>query len=198
MSLDIAKGKYAYLFCNNAKKGKCSNKEYVKQEIVLEQAEEILKGIELSDVALKELQKFLDNRRCKGVKDRNVEVLKLRKEYEQKQNEIGGLMAALTTAQSKNSILAVNAIIDSVEKKQKEKEEINYKLKNCSENDNKVNIALASVVKLAKEAYNLFKSSHCKQKRQILNFVSSNFKNPFDKIAKGTLIIEYSGTRIRT
>jgi hypothetical protein len=55
MSLDIAKGKYAYLLCNNTKKSKYSNKSYVKQEIVLEKAEELLKGIKLSDTALKEL-----------------------------------------------------------------------------------------------------------------------------------------------
>ena len=118
-------------------------------------------------------------------------------------------MTTLTAAQSKNSILAVNAIIDNVEKKQKEKEEINYKLQNCSQEDNKVNLSLAAIFKLAKEANKLFESSHLEQKRQILNLVSSNFsmkgkdidfsyKNPFDKIAKGEFVRVNSGTRIRT
>jgi hypothetical protein len=54
----------------------------------------------------------------------------------------------IAAAQSKNSTLDVNAIIDSIYKKQKEKDEINYKLQSSSKNDNKINIALSTAVKL--------------------------------------------------
>ncbi len=209
MSVDIKKGKYYYIFCNNAKKGKCDNKEYVKQEIVLEQMSDILKEIEINDTVFEEVRKFLENRRNQNIKDRNAEVHKLRRDFNKKQLEIDNLMASLTEAQSKNSMLAVNAIIDSVEKKQKEKEELNYKLQNCNENDDKINLSIATVFKLAKDAHQLFGISNCEQKRQILNFVCSNFnmkekhidfiyKKPFDMIKKGQIDGVYSETRIRT
>jgi hypothetical protein len=36
------------MFCNEAKKGKCNNKEYVKQEFVVEKMEDMLKGVQIS------------------------------------------------------------------------------------------------------------------------------------------------------
>jgi hypothetical protein len=116
------------------------------------------------------------------VKSRNAEVIKLRREYDKKQIEIDNLMTTLTAAQLKNSERAVNAIIDSVEKKQKEKEEINYKLNTCSDNDSKVNLSVATVFKLARDGYKLFESSHCEQKRQILKLVSANLKAQKNRI----------------
>jgi hypothetical protein len=74
MSLDIAKGKYAYLFCNNCKKGKCNNKAYIKQEIVLEQMNDMLKGIQINDKTFADVRKFLEIRRNKGVKNRNADI----------------------------------------------------------------------------------------------------------------------------
>lgn len=209
MSVDIKKGKYYYIFCNNAKKGKCDNKEYVKQELVLEQISDILKEIKISDNVFEEIRKFLENRRNQNIKNRDAEVDKLRRDFNKKQLEIDNLTSSLTAAQSKKSMLAVNAIIDSIESKQKEKEEINYKLQSCNENDDKINLSIATVFKLAKEAHKLFEISNCDQKRQILNFVCSNFKmkekhidfiykKPFDMISNGEFARVHSETRIRT
>ena len=174
MSVDIKKGKYYYIFCNNAKKGKCDNKEYVKQELVLEQISDILKEIKISDNVFEEIRKFLENRRNQNIKNRDAEVDKLRRDFNKKQLEIDNLTSSLTAAQSKKSMLAVNAIIDSIESKQKEKEEINYKLQSCNENDDKINLSIATVFKLAKEAHKLFEISNCDQKRQILNYLLQN------------------------
>jgi hypothetical protein len=77
----------------------------------------MLKGIQINDKTFEDVRKFLEIRRNKGVKSRNADILKLRREHDKKQAEIDNLAVSLTTAQSKNSTLAVNAIIDSVEMK---------------------------------------------------------------------------------
>jgi hypothetical protein len=45
-----------------------------------------------------------------------------------------------------------------------------------------VNYSLTTILKLAQNAYKLFESLHSEQKRQILNFASSNFKAQKNRI----------------
>lgn len=71
--------------------------------------------------------------------------------------------------------------------------ELENKMKNHTQADEKFSIAMSTIVSLASNAYNLFMSSNIDEKRELINLIFSNLKlingelrfslrSPFDKL----------------
>lgn len=74
-----------------------------------------------------------------------------------------------------------------------EQSELENKMKNHTQADEKFSIAMSTIVSLASNAYNLFMSSNIDEKRELINLIFSNLKlingelqfslrSPFDKL----------------
>lgn len=194
------KKKYTYLYCHKAKNvlKQCTNKVWVREEKVLAQIEDVFKNIQLPEATIKRIETYLTEINASEKDYNKTAIESLRHESDNCQKMINALLdmklkndsgiepMSITTEQYNKKV---------IELKQRQIE-IGGEMSSHTEADGKFNEALLTVLELARNAYTLFKSSELDEKRQLLNFVTTNlvlegeklhftYRKPFDVIAKG-------------
>jgi len=169
ITTDRKKDKYNYLSCTKYK-GNCKG-ERVREEVLLEQVKELLKNLIIPEeilIDLKErLQKSLEAKKIYH----NESIENIKKEYTKIQTRLDNLL---------NMRLEKSITQDEYDKKAYELKQsqydLNLKLKQYTEADEKFGITVNYLLDLASRAYELFESSKVEQKRQLINFLLSNLQ----------------------
>lgn len=170
MSPEIAKGRFIYYSCTNAKKDICNSKIYVPEKDFLKPISEVLDAFESIpqkkiDEVVNGLKKSNEN---KNLYHQNA-VVALRKEYDDLQRRL----SVLTDRLLDESI--TKAVYDEKLKEYKEKQhDIDLQLQDHTHADENYYITASTVFSLAKRAKVLFESSEVEEKRAILNYLLQN------------------------
>ena len=201
MSVDFKKqDKYIYMYCNNAKMGKCTNTAWVRQEVILEQVKGVFRNIQLPQDLQIEIKEYLQKAHDNKNDFRKGNINTLQAELAKIQQDIDGTMNLIIKLQTNQaSFMGCITEEDCTKKMQELKRkqyDISERINEHLQADEKFNISLLTVLDLAKNAYGLFESSQIEEKRQLLNFITTNltmegkklhftYKKPFDMLAKG-------------
>lgn len=170
MSPEIAKGKFVYYSCTNAKKGICNKKVYVPESAFLEPVYEVLRAFEsLPQAKIDEVVLGLK----RSNEDKNIyhkeSIKALRQEYDSIQTKLSRLTDLL---------IDERITTDDYDKKLKELKEkqhnIDNQLQQHTQADENYYITAGTVLNLAKGALELFDSSEIPRKREILNYLLQN------------------------
>ena len=169
-SPETSKGKFIYYACTNARKNICNKRVYVPEKDLLKPIYELLETF--NSIPQQTIDEVVD-----GLK-KNSEAKKL---YHH--NAIGGLQTEYNTLQAKLDRL-MDLLIDSsitktdYDKKLKELKEKQYdvgiQLEDHTRADESYHITASTVLHLAKNALDLFKSSEVHEKRALLNYLLQN------------------------
>lgn len=174
MSPEIAKGKFIYYSCTNAKKDLCNEKVYVPESAFLKPVYEVLRAFE--SIPQAKIDKIVEELR-KSNEGKNLyhqEAIKaLRQEYDKIQQRLNRLM---------DMMLDASITKDEYDKKLKELKEkqhdIDIQLQEHTQADENYYITAGTVLNLAKGALELFeslgKSSNVAKQRDLLNFLLQN------------------------
>ncbi len=170
MSPEIKKGRYIYYSCTTARKAICNKKIFVPEEAILKPIYEVLEAYK--GIPQETIDEVIDIMATSNVHEIafNAEATKtLRSEYDAiqvKQNRLTDLLLEGTVA------------TETYEVKLKEfkdrQRDINIQIENHTIADESYHITGATVLRLAKNALDLFKSSEVLEKRAMLNLLLQN------------------------
>jgi len=170
MSPEIKKGRYIYYSCTTAKKAICSKKIFVPEEVLLQPIYKVLEAY--AGIPQETIDEIIDIMATSNEHEIafNVEAIKtLRSEYDAiqiKQNRLTDLLLEGTIA------------TETYEMKLKEfktrQRDINQQIENHTTADESYHITATNVLRLAKNALALFKSSEDIEKRALLNLLLQN------------------------
>jgi len=204
MSPEMAKGKFIYYSCTNAKKDLCNEKVYVPESAFLKPVYEVLRAFEsIPQATIDGIVEGL-KKSNEGKNLYHQEAIKaLRQEYDKVQQRLSRLM---------DMMLDASITKDEYDKKLKELKEkqhdIDIQLQEHTQADENYYITAGTVLNLAKGALSLFeslgRSSKVDKQRDLLNFLLQNcvangkklefsLRSPFDEILNTSKII----TRLR-
>ena len=170
MSPEIHKGKYIYYSCTNARKTVCNTKTYVPETTLLKPIYEVLEAY--NQLPQETIDEIIDMLKTSNEHEThfNAEAIKtLRNEYD-----------AIQIKQNKLTDLLLECTIDTdiYEAKLKEFKErqrdINLQIENHTGADENYHITATTVLRLAKNAHDLFESSEPLEKRALLNLLLQN------------------------
>ena len=177
---------YTYLFCSH-RKGNCQNKA-INEEKALEQICNVLKNFYVPRETFNYIKKDLENVANSENEFHTQQLSMLRARYDKVQLKIKKLRDLLLDEKiSPEDFNEMSADLKS------EQFELENKMKNHTQADEKFSIAMSTIVSLASNAYNLFMSSNIDEKRELINLIFSNLKlingelqfslrSPFDKL----------------
>lgn len=189
MSPEIAKGKYVYYSCTNARKDICNKKVYVPEKDLLEPVYGVLRALKgIPQQTIDEVVAGLkQSSESKGLyHSSSIEMLQ--REYIGTQSKIDRLMDLL---------LDSSITKDDYDRKLKELKEkqydINIQIEDHTRADETYYITASTVLNLAKNALDIFESSEVPEKRALLNYLLQNYtvngknaaftlRSPFDAI----------------
>lgn len=161
---------HIYYSCTNSK-GFHNKRNYVREEKLLEPIYNVLKNIQLPDKVIEkvteELKKTNQSRNDFHKKSLN----NLRKDLDKIENRISKLVDKMLDG-------SITEKMYNKKKKEYEEEKINIKSKMQQYEDANEDFYLTAnmVMRLAKNAYEIFKSSEIPKKRKLLNFLIQNAK----------------------
>jgi len=169
ITTDRKKNMYNYLYCTKYK-GNCKG-ERVKEEVLLDQVKELLKNLIIPEEILIDLKERLQKSQEAKKIYHKESIENLRKEYDKIQNRLDNLL---------NMRLDQRITQSEYDKKAYEfkqsQYDLEFKLKQHTEADEKFGITVNYLLNLASRAYELFESSKIEQKRQLINFLLSNLR----------------------
>lgn len=158
---------YVYLKCSHFK-GNCTNPQ-VNENIILKQIEEELQNLSIPQEIMEYLKSDMEKIINQQNEAHNVEVKAIRKKYDMCQDKIKRLHSLLLEGH-----ITPEEYRDMNEELKKEQYELDEKLKLLTEADEKFSIAVATILSLGNNAYQIFQSSKVETKREILNLLLSN------------------------
>ena len=187
MSPEIAKGKYVYYACTNAK-GTCK-RVYVPENELLKPIYKILRVLDqLPQDKIDEVVEGLrKSHQSKQVYHENA-LTGMRKEYDLLQNRLDKMYLDHLDGR-----ITQDAYDKYVQQFKARQQELNILLEEHTEADENYLVAASTVLNLAKRALEIFKSSEVPEKRALLNFLLQNstvdgkipsytLRSPFDTI----------------
>ena len=167
---------YVYLKCSHFK-GNCKNPQ-VNENVVLQQIEDELKNLsapqEIMSYFRSDMEKII-NQQNKAL---NLEIKDIRQKYDELQKQIQYTDTLLVT--QKITPERSNEIVSRLKQEQYE---LNNKLERLTKADEKFSIAVATILSLGNNAYQIFQSSKVETKREILHLLLSNLKLQDRKIS---------------
>ena len=167
---------YVYLKCSHFK-GNCKNPQ-VNEKVVLKQIEDELKNLsapqEIMDYLRSDMEKIINRQN----EIHNREVKAIRKKYDDCQEQIKYLRSLLLKKE-----ITPEECRDMDEDLKKEQYELEGKSELLTEADEKFSIAVATILSLGNNAYQIFQSSKVETKREILHILLSNLKLKDRKIS---------------
>ena len=167
---------YVYLKCSHFK-GNCKNPQ-VNEKVVLKQIEDELKNLSAPQEIMSYLRSDMEKIINRQNEIHNREVKAIRKKYDDCQEQIKYLRSLLL----KNEITP-EEYRDMNEDLKKEQYELEGKSELLTEADEKFSIAVATILSLGNNAYQIFQSSKVETKREILHILLSNLKLQDRKIS---------------
>lgn len=170
MSPEIKKGKYVYYSCTTARKTICNKKIFVREEALLEPIYEVLKAYEgLPQETIDEIIDIMSTSNEHEI-EFNAEAIKtLRSEYDAiqvKQNRLTDLLLEGTITTETYEV--------KLKQFKERQRDINQQIENHTSADENYHITAKNVLRLAKNAFALFKSSEPLEKRAMLNMLLQN------------------------
>ena len=168
--------KYVYLKCSHFK-GNCKNPQ-VNENIVLQQIEDELKNLSLPQEIMSYLRSDMEKIINQQNKALNLEIKDIRQKYDELQKQIQYTDTLLVT--QKITPERSNEIVSRLKQEQYE---LNNKLELLTKADEKFSIAVATILSLGNNAYQIFQSSKVETKREILHLLLSNLKLQDRKIS---------------
>lgn len=167
---------YVYLKCSHFK-GNCKNPQ-VNENIVLQQIEDELKNLSLPQEIMSYLRSDMEKIINQQNKALNLEIKDIRQKYDELQKQIQYTDTLLVT--QKITPERSNEIVSRLKQEQYE---LNNKLELLTKADEKFSIAVATILSLGNNAYQIFQSSKVETKREILHLLLSNLKLQDRKIS---------------
>ncbi len=170
MSPETAKGKFIYYSCTNAKKDLCDKKIYIPEKDFLKPIYKLLEAFEsIPQAKIDEIVEGLK----KSNEGKDLYHKEAIRALQQEYNTIQVRLSRLTDLLLDQSITK-----DEYDKKLKEMKEkqydINIQIEDHTRADENYYITASTVLNLAKNAFELFKSSEVPEKRAILNYLLQN------------------------
>jgi len=175
-SPELKKEKYVYMRPNK-RNNKCKHCKPVPEKSVIKQMEDCLKNIKIPENILHGIKNALETTLNSKKQFHNTNMKTLKTNY--------------TTIQRKIDNLLDLRLEDGISKEVYDKKfselkaqqyEINKQLQNYTEADEHFNITFSLMLELTQKAHQLFKSSNSSQKKQLLNFLCSNFTLEGEKL----------------
>ncbi len=167
---------YVYLKCSHFK-GNCKNPQ-VNENVVLQQIEDELKNLsvpqEIMSYLRSDMKKIINHQN----EAHNREVKAIRKKYDNCQDKIKRLRSLLLEGH-----ISPEEYRDMNEDLKNEQYELEGKSELLTEADEKFSIAVATILSLGNNAYQIFQSSKVETKREILHILLSNLKLQDRKIS---------------
>ena len=167
---------YVYLKCSHFK-GNCKNPQ-VNENIVLKQIEDELKNLSAPQEIMSYLRSDMEKIINRQNEIHNREVKAIRKKYDDCQEQIKYLRSLLLKKE-----ITPEEYRDMNEDLKKEQYELEGKSELLTEADEKFSIAVATILSLGNNAYQIFQSSKVETKREILHILLSNLKLQDRKIS---------------
>lgn len=170
MSPEIKKGRYVYYSCTTARKAICNKRTYVPEEYLLEPVYTILET--LATLSQKTVDGIVDGLRQENVAQNayhHTSVAALHQEHDSINQRIERLTDLLVEGTVTKEVYEMK-----LEDYRKRLREIAWELKEHTQADENYHVKVATVLKLAKNALALFKSSEVPEKRAILNMMLQN------------------------
>lgn len=167
---------YVYLKCSHFK-GNCKNPQ-VNENVVLQQIEDELKNLSAPQEIMSYLRSDMEKIINQQNEAHNREVKAIRKKYDELQKQIQYTDTLLVT--QKITPERSNEIVSRLKQEQYE---LNNKLELLTKADEKFSIAVATILSLGNNAYQIFQSSKVETKREILHLLLSNLKLQDRKIS---------------
>lgn len=167
---------YVYLKCSHFK-GNCKNPQ-VNENVVLQQIEDELKNLSAPQEIMSYLRSDMEKIINQQNKALNLEIKNIRQKYDELQKQIQYADTLLVT--QKITPERSNEIVSQLKQEQYE---LNNKLGLLTEADEKFSIAVATILSLGNNAYQIFQSSKVETKREILHLLLSNLKLQDRKIS---------------
>ena len=189
MSPELKKGRYIYYSCTNARKDICSEKVFVREEVLLEQVGGVFSafGCIPEDVQQQLVSSLRMAHEGEKVFHRQ-ELNRIQLEYDRTQSRIDNLI---------NLRLDQSITPDDYDRKLQELKDQQYHLgldlERHTRADHQYHIHVGTVLSLARRVGEIFESSEIEEKRAILNFLLQNpvvegkklefsLKKPFDTV----------------
>ncbi|CDA17758.1 recombinase [Acetobacter sp. CAG:267] len=167
---------YVYLKCSHFK-GNCKNPQ-VNEKVVLKQIEDELKNLSAPQEIMSYLRSDMEKIINRQNEIHNREVKAIRKKYDDCQEQIKYLRSLLLKKE-----ITPEEYRDMNEDLKKEQYELEGKSELLTEADEKFSIAVATILSLGNNAYQIFQSSKVETKREILHILLSNLKLQDRKIS---------------
>ena len=167
---------YVYLKCSHFK-GNCNNPQ-VNENVVLQQIEDELKNLSVPQEIMSYLRSDMEKIINRQNEAHNREVKTIRKKYDDCQNKIKRLRSLLLEGH-----ISPEEYRDMNEDLKNEQYELEGKSELLTEADEKFSIAVATILSLGNNAYQIFQSSKVETKREILHILLSNLKLQDRKIS---------------
>ena len=167
---------YVYLKCSHFK-GNCNNPQ-VNENVVLQQIEDELKNLSVPQEIMSYLRSDMEKIINRQNEAHNREVKAIRKKYDDCQNKIKRLRSLLLEGH-----ISPEEYRDMNEDLKNEQYELEGKSELLTEADEKFSIAVATILSLGNNAYQIFQSSKVETKREILHILLSNLKLQDRKIS---------------
>lgn len=160
---------YTYLFCSHYK-GNCTNKR-VNENVILEQLFDIFKEMTLPPKLAEAVREDVERAINLENEIHTKQIKELRKQYDTKQKQLLKLRTSFL-----NEKIADDEFQAMADTLKAEQEAINEEIQNHTQADKHFNVAVSTILTLAKDLPKLFTSSKVDVKREILNFLLSNLK----------------------
>ena len=167
---------YVYLKCSHFK-GNCNNPQ-VNENVVLQQIEDELKNLSVPQEIMSYLRSDMEKIINRQNEIHNREVKAIRKKYDDCQEQIKYLRSLLLKKE-----ITPEEYRDMNEDLKNEQYELEGKSELLTEADEKFSIAVATILSLGNNAYQIFQSSKVETKREILHILLSNLKLQDRKIS---------------
>ncbi len=167
---------YVYLKCSHFK-GNCKNPQ-VNENVVLQQIEDELKNLSAPQEIMSYLRSDMEKIINRQNEIHNREVKAIRKKYDDCQEQIKYLRSLLLKKE-----ITPEEYRDMNEDLKKEQYELEGKSELLTKADEKFSIAVATILSLGNNAYQIFQSSKVETKREILHLLLSNLKLQDRKIS---------------
>ena len=160
---------YTYLFCSHYK-GNCTNKR-VNENVILEQLSDIFKEMTLPPKLAEAVREDVERSINLENEIHTKQIKELRKQYDTKQKQLLKLRTSFL-----NDKIAADEFQAMADTLKAEQEAINEEIQNHTQADKHFDVAVSTILTLAKDLPRLFTSSKVDVKREILNFLLSNLK----------------------
>jgi hypothetical protein len=187
---------WTYLVSRDAEKPE--KKIWVREDEVIRQLEEALKGLKIQDPeVLKETMGYLTNVNHGKMHEFNREVAALKEEHSKIQNKLDKLLDFLA-----EGVLTKDEFLAKKEQLKERQYELADLLATYDKVDDQFSKKLATLINITNNAYETFKGSTISEKREILNFIFLNLNLngrkldftwafPFSELAKLTNRFEW-------